>query len=794
MLRIYFRAGFRSLLRRRSFSLINLIGLSLGFSAIMVMAIMIYQYVTANGQFQNKDRMYYVKLRNADGAEYMYTPYPFLYTILQTCPDVEAGTHLQAIVEPWLKAGDKEFQDKTWFVDTGFFRVFSFPLEYGDPATALRNKANIVLSHEMAAKLFGSGAGAIGKTLVRDDSVLMTVTGVLQSVASNTSARPEVLLPAEIINTNQEFMDMANWYNGFAENYLLLRRDADTAKINAQLNRIVKTNFDKNVSNCTAYLAPYSHFVRAESGNLFMVLIKALAGAIGFILLVMVANLINLNAATLLDRQKEMAVRKMMGSSRLHLMVQFLLENAMTIFAGLFLAFLLFRSLLLPMMNEILRDRFGTIALNIRHDYPLLGIFIIAGLFIVVLVGSFPALHFGSLRAIDAIKGQITGKRERNTTRNLFITLQFALATVFIGIAIIFNSQIRHMKGAALGFDQDNVLIANTDLAYHNPKAAEARYDVLLNDLRHNPAVLGFTNSNNIPTAYGNNFNIFVDPVTSREQSMRQASIDAGMLQTYRIKLLAGKNFSGITDSADRHTVIINHRAAMLMGWTNAVGRQLRPKGDKEVYTVAGVTEDFHYGDLSRDIDPVIFWPMGRQKLMPPYLSIRVAPGDGEEIGRLVAGTFKDIPTRRAFSFEYLNTRIDKQYALMEGILNATNYIALLTVFIAAMGLFGLIAAYTRRRVKEVGIRKVLGADVIDIVRLLSRSFLLLIGVALAVATPIAWLIMHNWLQDFAYRIDIKWWMLASAGLIALVIAAATVGYHALRAARANPVLSLRTE
>lgn len=797
MLKIYLRAGLRSLLRHRSFSLINLIGLTLGFSAIMVMSVMLYQYLTANGQFEHKDRMYYVKLRQTDGSSFMYTPYPYLGAIAQSCPDVEAATHLQQSNSPWLRVGKKEFQGDTWFVDSGFFRVFSYPLEYGDARQALSGASGVVLSHEMAAKLFGSAGDAIGKTLTRSDSIPMTVTGVLQPVPTNTTTRPEVLLSTEVLARDPNFMSNANWYNCFSNCYLMVRPGADTAKLNRQLKQLAQTHFDKNMPPMTPFLAPYSHFVEAEAGNLVSVLTKGLTGSILFVLLIVVANLINLNAATLLDRQKEMAVRKMVGSSRLHLVVQFVLENMIMIFAGLFFAFLFFRGFLMPAINEIIRDQFGAIALNIRHDYPLIGLFVLVGLLIVVLAGSFPAIHFGSLRALDAIKGRISTRRERNTTRNTFITLQFVLATTFIGIALIFNSQMRHMKGAVLGFQKDNILVAHVALSFRDQDVAASRYDALLNDLRHNPAVLAFSNSHSIPTGYDNNFNTFVDPATNTEVSMRQGGIDNGMIPTYQIKLLAGENYRGTNDSADRNTVIINRRAVALMGWgdpAKAIGRQLRPKGDNATMTVVGVMDDFHYGNLSNNIDPLLLWPMGRQKLMSDHLSIRFAAGHEKEIGQLLVSAFKEMPSRQDLSYELLSSRIDEQYSLLEGILKATSYIALMTVFIATMGLFGLIAAFTRRRVKEVGIRKVLGAGMGDIVVLLSRSFLLLIGIALAIALPVAWIVMHNWLQDFAYRIDIQWWMLGGAGFIALVIAGATVGWHAIRAAKANPVTALRSE
>ena len=264
------------------------------------------------------------------------------------------------------------------------------------------------------------------------------------------------------------------------------------------------------------------------------------------------------------------------------------------------------------------------------------------------------------------------------------------------------------------------------------------------------------------------------------------------MLPTYHIKLLEGKNFDGVYDSLNNGKVIINRKAAELFGWKNAVGHVLREKGGNSVVTVIGVMDDFHYGDLSRDIQPLIHSFGGHG--LGGFLSVRVAPGhDAEVVSRLKRG-FREMPSRRSFSYEYLADRVDHQYTFLEGILGSLNYVAVLTVAIAAMGLFGLIAAFTRRRVKEVGIRKVLGADMRDIVLLLSRSYLLLIMLALVIAAPIVWYVMHSWLQDFAYRVTIEWWMLLGAGAIALAIGALTIGWHAVRAARANPVKALRSE
>jgi len=232
------------------------------------------------------------------------------------------------------------------------------------------------------------------------------------------------------------------------------------------------------------------------------------------------------------------------------------------------------------------------------------------------------------------------------------------------------------------------------------------------------------------------------------------------------------------------------------MGWTldNAVGRQLRASGGPTLYTVVGVMEDYHYQDLAMDVEPLLHHYAGHTQMGYTYLSIRTTPGGGKGVQQQLEAAFKEMPARRNLQLEYMGDRVDRQYALLEGILKATNYVALLTIFIAAMGLFGLIALFTRQRVKEIGIRKVLGASPASIVRLLSRNFIILVGLALVIASPLAWMVMHKWLEDFAYRVSIEWWMLAGAGLIALVIALITVAFHAIRAALTNPVESLRSE
>lgn len=793
MLKNHFKIAFRNLFKYKSFSAINLIGLSLGLSSIMVLAFMLYQFLTVNGQFANKERMYYIRTKSKEGTIFKQTPYPLMAEALKTCPGIEAGTHIQSWEWPWLKNGAKEFQESTWYVDTAFFKVFTYPLEYGNPATALRDKYSVVLGHEMAQKLFGR-ENPIGKTVTAWDSLHLTVTGVLEPVPTNTTLHPFVLLSTALLTDNKDFRSNADWYNNFAENYFLLKAGADTSRINSQLNHLVSVFYHPDNRKSRLMLTPYNDFVKNEAGEIVQVIVKGEMATILFILLIMIANLINLNAATMFSRSREVAVRKMMGSSKLQIIWQFCIENGLIVFSSLFLAYLLFSSVLMPQLNTMVSTTFGSLLPHMQHDYPLVVWFIVFGVFIAILAGSYPAFHLTSLKVTDVIKGKIVNTNNKHTARNIFITTQFVLAITFIGVTFILSRQIAHMKGAALGFNKEDVLVASMELAFNDPAAAHARFDALLNDLRNNPYVKGISTSEAIPTAYQNNFNTFYDAVSNREVSMRHAYTDAGLLPTYEIPLIEGRNFQNVPQPNEDNNVLINRTAMKELGWDHAVGRRLSVRGSDKMLTVIGVMEDFHYLDLTRNIEPLIHRYVGEQQLGDAYLSIHIDPRHTAEVVRQLQDGFAAMPSRRPFSYELLDTRIDKQYTLLNGILKVTNYVSLLTTFIAAMGLFGLMALFIKQRVKEIGIRKVLGASFADIVGLLSRNFVALILIATSIAAPMIWLIMTRWLQDFAYRVQVSWWMPLAAGFVALLVALSIVLFQAVKAARVNPAKSLRTE
>ncbi|HLY69665.1 MAG TPA: ABC transporter permease [Puia sp.] len=794
MLKSYFKSAYRQLLKNKLFSMVNITGLSIGMASIMALSVLIFQYVTTDSNQKDIEQMYYLKTSGADGSGYAVTPYPLLGEIIKHCPEVEAGTHIQQWYYPWLKYGNKEFQETTAFVDTGYFSVFQFPFKYGNPLTALQDKYSVVLSEEMAKKFFGN-SDPVGKIVTADDTVQLTVTGVLQHVPTNSTVRPSILIPTALLESNADFKSGANWYNTFASNYLRLRKNSDLRVFDTKIAAITKLNYPPEEKGNKVHSVPYKQITQ-ENAPLIGVIIKGALGAGFVILLIVFLNLINLNTAGLYTRTKEVAVKQMLGGSRRSIVLQFCIENGLVVFLSVLLAWFIFSLLLLPAVNEVAQDKFGEIETGIVKDYPLIMLFAGVGLLFTVLAASLPALKLAAVKVTDAVKGRlVSGNHKNDAIRNIFITIQFVFAVTLICVTIILHSQISYMKASPLGFNKENVGVANIDLSFKDKPAATARFESIIGELKNNPHVRAVSVNPNVPTQYWDNYNTFYDPLTNKEVNLKQAPADAGFVPVYEIPIIQGKNFDDALAASQKKGVLINHSAMDAYGWKDAVGKTIKSKGDNQPYTVIGVMEDFHYRDLQGSIEPLVQFYTGKISLQEGgKLSVRTDAGFTDQIMHQLAESFKTMPSRRDFSYELMADKVDKQYTLLNSILKVINYIALLTILIASMGMFGLISLFARMRVKEIGIRKVLGSSVAGIVQLLSKDFLLLVCLSIVFATPVAWYVMHRWLQDFAYRIDIGWWMFALGGFIALLIAFITLSYQSIKAATVNPVKSLKTE
>ncbi len=792
----YIKIGLRNLRKNKMLSILNLIGLTIGLSCIMSLMFSVYSYYTAEAAFENPKELFYLKTITVNGEAFPQTPYPLLDELVRSSPEVVAATQIINWNRPWLQYNESEFQENATYVNTDFLKVYTLPLKYGNPETALQKKYSIVLTDKASQRFFGM-ENPIGKTLVADDSLSLTITGVLEPISPYSSLRLGVLMTEELLNDDANFKESVgmSWYNTSSVSVLRLSPTTDLAKFEAMIMDIVADKYVDPSNVKSVKLAPYLN-IRDDVAPMSKVIIQGSIGTAIFVLLIVLVNLLNLNASIMYARTKEIAVRKVLGGGKKSVLIQFFVENGILIFTALLIAGVLYVAVLFDALNNIFGSSYGKIQLNPQQNYPIIFYYLGLGFIITLIVSTLPAMRFIVLPITTAIKGKIDAAKGNFFVRNSFITLQFSLAILFICIAIILNSQIGFMKNSPLGFNEKNVVVAKLNLEYKNKETAESQFSIISDKLKANPHVKGFSTSRMVPSNYTFNYNTFYDSETKAEVRIRWAHSDAAYLKTFEIPLLMGRDFDENLKATEENSVIINQKAMKALGWKNIENKNLIGKGESEkTYKVIGVMEDFHYQSMQAGIQPLVHFYGGKQGLSNNrYLSLRIADGQEKNVLASLESDFKKIPTRKEFLPEELSYKIADQYALIGGILKVVNFVAFMTIFISCLGMFGLISLMAKRRVKEIGIRKVLGAGVAKIVMLLSRDFVVLVALAAVIAFPLAWWLMKSWLDSFANSIDITWWMLGLGGFIAFLVTALTVGIQAMKAANANPVKSLQTE
>lgn len=795
MLHNYIIVSIRNLLKNKMLSTVNFLGLTIGLASVMSLAFTVYAYYYADAPIKYKENLVYLKTFTSTGHSFPATTYPLINEIKKTCPEVEVATNMFGWNAPWLSYKNIEIQEeRTSYVHADFFKVFTLPLKYGDPKTALQNKYDVVLTDKVSKKFFGDG-NPVGKTLISNDTISLTVAGVLESLSSYSSLQLGVLLNHSILEDDVNFKNNSGWNNSFVQNYIRLKPGSDIQKLEAKIKELVQLNYDNSLSVKSIKAVPYTQLRSDVVPIAKFIIIGCIATAI-FVLLIIMVNLVNLNTSLIYDRTQQIAVRKVLGGSKRGIIKQFCIENSMIVMLSSLSALLLFLLILLPEINTIFGSNYGSISLSLSKDYPFLLYFLGLGILITILVSILPILRFISLPISTAIKGKVDVAKNNYFSRNAFITLQFALSILFICIAIILNYQIDFMQNTPVGYNQENIMVAKINLTYKDKVSAEKKFAAIIDKLNVNPYVLDFSTAEMTPTAYSRNYSDFHSKETGQQIRTRYANSDAHYLRTLDIPVIEGRDFDENLETQKGEAVIINKTAMKALGWDTIENRRLTYINDKgEGYKVVGVMQDFHYQGVEQPIEPLVHIYSGKRRLANNnYLNLKIVNGKEKEVLQALEKDFESISSRRSFEYEALSDKITAQYDLLRGMLKIINFVAFLTISISCMGMFGLISLITRKRIKEIGIRKVLGASIAKILILLSKEFLLLVAVAGCVAIPFAWWFMNTWLQTFAYRIDIQWWMLLLGGLIALMITILTVSYHSIKASLANPVKSLRTE
>ncbi len=791
MFRNYLITAFRFLLKNQLFTTINVVGLAVSIASSMLIYLYVNNELTYDEFHADIDRIYIIgegsKEGNEDEAAYYQTVLPLLPTMLDEIPEIESGTRYFDWEQHVLMDGNKRFIEQVLYVDKTFLEVLSFPMVAGDRHTCLASKDQIVISSVIANKLFNS-TDVIGKTLKLENGKVYSVSGVLGDIPQNSSIQPDVLISLLDKENDKDFQSMGNWYNTIAHAVIKVRPEADIQVLREKLPGLVKNHYHEAAKDRVLKVYPLSNLRQSETDN--QTFIYGL-GTIGvLILLVAVINFMNLAIASSLKRLKETGLRKVMGSAKRSIILQFFLEAALLTFIASFISVGLLQ-LVLPMIDTILGVSL-TLGLAQLIDLAIVSLILI---FVIgFAAGVYPAGYLSSFSTVNAVKGKIPNYSRKVTLRNALVVGQFAVSIAMIIGVIVASRQIHFMKSADVKFNKEHVLVINLSTGYVDEKAARTKLRGIYNELAGRSDVAQLSLSQTTPGRYSESYNGYLGEGQSEPVSLRQATVDESYLDLYGIKLIEGSNFSrSLADSG--HYVMINKAAADAYGWKSAVGKRIRGNGTKDEFTIIGVFDNFHYRSLEGSVQPLLhFYQRPKSIDNANYLSLRITPAKATELLSYLENQWKTLDSYGSFSYFFVDEQFDSQYASVERTLILISFFAVVAIVISCSGIFALSAIAAQQRTKEVGIRKVMGASVTNIVALLSKEYIRLVGVAVVVAIPMAWYGMNQWLEEFAYKIEIEWWVFVLAGATAIVIALFTIGSQSVKAALNNPVDSLRNE
>ncbi|MGI4750339.1 MAG: ABC transporter permease [Janthinobacterium lividum] len=799
-----FKIAFRNFWRNKSFAAINLFGLSIGIAVCFVIMLFVQDELSYDRFNTKADQIVRVVFKaNINGGKIFEANVmpPVAQTIKNDYPEVEQATRLHVDGTPTVTYQNKTFKtDALAFVDANFFTVFTLPFLKGDANTALQQANTVVITQEMAQKYFGQ-EDPIGKTLTFNKNALLKVTGVIEKIPTNShfhfdlfgsmATLPEAKTPT--------------WMTSNFFTYLVLKNGYDYKKLEAKLPQTVEKYMGPQIAQTmgmsllqfrtkgndlgfalqpltSIHLHSESNFELSPSGNIKYVYIF---GAIGlFILLIACINFINLSTASASKRAKEVGVRKVMGSNQSKLVKQFLLESVLLAFIALFIAYFLVL-FSLPVFNDLSGKE-----LHFGYQIKPLLSFLLIGVLVGLLAGIYPAFYISSFQPIAIIKGKITNNNQSFGLRSSLVVFQFFISVILIISTMVVYQQMKFIQNKQLGYEKEQLLVLPNSWALGKNEA------VFKQEILKDPQVVNATISGYKPAGPSNNNNAMFYTEGKENQVMKvlRYDVDEQYIPTLGMKLASGRNFSK-SFSTDSSSVVINETAAKAFNLGNdPIGQRIIAQKNSanhtnRAYTVIGIVKDFNFKSLHEPITPLLM------VLNPEWgLIIKVKTGNLSGLLSTMKKKWQTFNTDEPFTYVFMDDLYNKTYLAETKTGRILNIFAVLTILVACLGLYGLVIYTTEQRTKEIGIRKVLGASILQVVNILSKDFLKLVLIACLIAFPLAFWAMHNWLQDFAYRITISWWIFVLSALLAIFIALATISFHAIKAALANPVKSLRSE
>ena len=806
MLQNYIKTAIRNLLRNKFYSFINISGLAVGLATCLLIWLYVSDELSYDRYNRHADRIYRVNTEIKFGNNFIDLAVAVPGTglaMMKELPGIVQYTRLNWSGSILVRKGNVNLQeDRVAIADSTLFSVFSLPMIAGNPATALVAPHSIVLTETTAKRYFGR-TDIVGQSLLVDDSTLYNITGVIRDIPSQSHFNFDFFVPmsGDPHSRNQDWLSSQNFHT-----YVLVSEHADLGRLQTGLNKLMDrhvgpqlgaflhqslADFEKTGGFLRADLTALTdiHLKSNKAGELetggniqYIYIFSAIAL---FILLIACVNFMNLSTARSANRSREVGIRKVLGSQKGNLIRQFLAESILISCIALLFA-LLIATVALPYFNQLSGKAIRPEAL---FGTSMLG-FLIALIFIVgVLAGSYPAFFLAAFRPVDVLKGKLAGGFKRSWLRNGLVVFQFAISiALIIGTAVIY-SQLNFIRSRDAGFDRSQVMVIQHTEALGN-QATSFR-----NEVSQISGVRGATMTPYIPTGADRDWtNICTSAALDLRTSMHTQfwTVDENYIPTLGMHLVAGRNFSREfpTDSTG---LIVNEAAFRFLGAGSLMDKKfyaLNVQLKLRVYHIIGVIRDFNFNSMREAVTPLCL-TLGYSN---ENISVRINQADIPQVTERIRQMWRQMAPSQPFGYSFMDDSFRHLYAAEA----QTGYIAVtfavLAIAIACLGLFGLITFAAEQRTREIGIRKVLGARVSTIVTLIAKDFLGLVVVASIIAFPIAFWAMSHWLEGFHYRTGISWWIFAGAALLAILIAAITVSYQAIRAALTNPVESLRTE
>ncbi|QTE38289.1 ABC transporter permease [Mucilaginibacter gossypii] len=807
MFRNYLKTAFRTLKKNVGFTAINVFGLALGLATCLLIIFYVVDELSYDKFNVKADRIYRANMQIKFGGidqSYASSPSPLAAVFQNDYPEVERACRLLQRGGYNVKKGNQTIhENRMVLADSTLFDVFTLPMIAGDPKKALVEPNTVVIT-ESTAKRYFNNTQVMGKTFTFDEKLLYKVTGVIKDLPRQSHFRYDFFLS---MASNAESKDGA-WFSNNFNTYVLLKPGVDAKKFEdkfpalmhkyagPQLQSILHLTFDSFEGSGNKYqlsLMPLkdihlkSNLVSEldHNGNIQYVYIF---GAVAiFILLIACVNFMNLSTARSANRAREVGVRKVLGSRRQSLIAQFLSESIMVTFIATVIA-MLTAYFLLPVFNNIAGK---TMELNMGSLIWLIPALLVMVLVIGFLAGSYPAFFLSAFQPIDVLKGKLSSGFKGGMLRSSLVVFQFFISIVLIiGTLVIYN-QLKYIQNKDLGYNRSQVLVI------HGVYDLGNKSKVLRDEVKQLPGVMGVTMTGFLPTSdYRNSSSVFQERGLDPKKAVLAQTwvVDDNYLPTLGIKLTKGRNFSSQmpTDSA---AMIVNETAAKLMGVRDPLNKPMYLPMDNmaktfKEYHIVGVIKDFNFASLRNNVSPVILM-YGQDK---GALSVKVNTANITALMVMISDKWKSIKPGKEFEYSFMDDDFDSSYRAEQRMGTIFIIFTSLTIVIACLGLFGLAAYAAEQRTKEIGIRKVLGANVGAIVGMLSKDFIKLVMIAIVIAIPVAWVAMQQWLQGFAYRQNIQWWVIVLAAVLAVLIAFVTISFQSIKAALANPVRSLKNE